>query len=423
MRKNKYLIVLLAVLLFGNEKVIAQAYNSYFTGSSTDVVTSPLGGICLMGGATENDQAMIWFLERASGGDILVLRASGSDGYNNYFFSELGVTVNSVETIVCNQASASENPYVLERIEKAEAIWFAGGNQWNYISYWRNSSVATKINEAINQRNVVIGGTSAGMAIQGEYYFSAQNGTVTSSQAMSNPYGNLVTIENESFIENEFLIHTVTDTHFDSPDRRGRLATFLARMHVEGIIAPRGIACDEYTAVCVDDQGIARVFGTAADQDYAYFVTSNCILENIGPENCSPANPLTWDANGEALVVYRVKGTEEGTGGMNLSNWQQHQGGEWFRWSVVNGVFAQTASSEVACISETEEAEQTVIRCYPNPVESVLYFSRKENIELFDSTGRKIAEGQHDRFDFTTLPSGPYLLRFLDSNETARIVH
>jgi len=59
----------------------AQPYTSYFTGNSTDVATTPLGGLCLMGGATESDPAMVWFLERASGGDVLVLRASGSDGY------------------------------------------------------------------------------------------------------------------------------------------------------------------------------------------------------------------------------------------------------------------------------------------------------------------------------------------------------
>ena len=30
----------------------------------------------------------LWILERSNGGDILVLRTSGSDGYNNYLFSE-----------------------------------------------------------------------------------------------------------------------------------------------------------------------------------------------------------------------------------------------------------------------------------------------------------------------------------------------
>ena len=42
-----------------------------------------------MGGASEDDNAMKWFLERANGGDVLVLRATGADGYNDYLFSSL----------------------------------------------------------------------------------------------------------------------------------------------------------------------------------------------------------------------------------------------------------------------------------------------------------------------------------------------
>lgn len=62
----------------------------------------------------------------ADGGDILVLRASGSDGYNNYFYSQLGVTINSVETIVFNNGQAASNAYIQRRIDEAEAIWLAG---------------------------------------------------------------------------------------------------------------------------------------------------------------------------------------------------------------------------------------------------------------------------------------------------------
>ena len=65
-----------------------------------------------MGGATEQDDAMIWFLQRAGGGDVLVLRTSGSDGYNDYFYSTLGVSLNYVETIVCKSAAASKEIYV-----------------------------------------------------------------------------------------------------------------------------------------------------------------------------------------------------------------------------------------------------------------------------------------------------------------------
>ena len=107
----------------------SQSYTSYFTGNIDDTITSPLGGICLMGGATEDDNAMKWFLEQANGGDILILRTSGSDGYNQYLYSQLGINVNSVESIVFNNPSASNLNYIHSKILQAEAIWFAGGNQ------------------------------------------------------------------------------------------------------------------------------------------------------------------------------------------------------------------------------------------------------------------------------------------------------
>ncbi len=47
----------------------------------------------------------------------------------------------------------------------------------------------------INNRNIVMGGTSAGMAILGEYIFNAKNGTVTSEEALVNPYREDVSID------------------------------------------------------------------------------------------------------------------------------------------------------------------------------------------------------------------------------------
>ncbi|MFN3875490.1 MAG: hypothetical protein ACK4L7_06225 [Flavobacteriales bacterium] len=78
---------LVPILFLASVPSAAQTYAGYFTGSTTDLVTAPQGGLCLMGGATESDPAMVWFLQRAAGGDVLVLRASGSDGYNDHFYS------------------------------------------------------------------------------------------------------------------------------------------------------------------------------------------------------------------------------------------------------------------------------------------------------------------------------------------------
>lgn len=153
--------------------VHSQTFTSYFVGNTNDIVSMSKGGICLMGGATEHDNAMRWFLQQANGGDVLVLRTSGSDGYNDYMLNQLGVSVNSVETIVCHSSSSAFESYVQNKISQAEAIWFAGGDQWEYISYWRNTPVDSLINKGIQERKIVIGGTSAGMAIQGGVYFSA----------------------------------------------------------------------------------------------------------------------------------------------------------------------------------------------------------------------------------------------------------
>lgn len=349
--------------------VNGQSYTSYFTGNLTDKLASPSGGICLMGGATEDDNAMRWFLQRAGGGDVLVLRASGADGYNDYLYSDLGISINSVETIVFNNAAASNNPYILQKIKQAEAVWFAGGDQWKYISYWQNTAVDSLINLAIKERNIVTGGTSAGMAIQGGYRFSAQNGTVTSGVALANPFDSKVTISSGVFLDNKFLGDVITDTHFDNPDRRGRLAVFLARIYNDYGVQGRAIACDEYTAVCIDTSGIARVFGGApAFDDNAYFIQVNCEISQPAPENCTQGMPLTWNQNGRALKVCRIKGTPSGSGSLDLNDWKNNTEGGWFDWSVIEGTPNITLGDAPACfVSSVQVPDYETFGIYPNP--------------------------------------------------------
>jgi cyanophycinase len=390
MKSTIYLLILFPALAF------CQSYTSYFTGSTADISTNPTGGACLMGGATEDDGAMKWFLQRASGGDILVLRASGSDGYNDYFYSDLGVAVNSVETIVFNSASASSEAYIHQKIQQAEAIWFAGGDQWDYISYWRGTAIDSLINQAVAERNIVIGGTSAGMAILGKYYFSAQNGTVTSGAALNNPYDAKVTVDAAAFLQNGFLGNVITDTHFDNPDRRGRLAVFLARIFTDYGVAAKGIACDEYTAVCVDDNGIAKVFGGHPTyDDNAYFVQTNCELGDMAPESCIPNSPLHWDLGGVALRVLKVKGTPAGTHSFDLNDWETASAGEWLNWSVGNGTFSEHNGSPIDCAALATDGGEGMAGhiVFPNPATGSIKVKcglPADSVEVLDVLGRKI---------------------------------
>ncbi|HNL06961.1 MAG TPA: hypothetical protein PKH93_05255, partial [Chitinophagales bacterium] len=117
---------------------MAQNYTSYIVGSAMDISTSTQGGTLLMGGSTDVDNAIRWLLQRANGGDVVVIRATGADGYNDYMYSELGVTVNSVETLIIPSIAAANNAYVVNQIRNAEALFIAGGDQYNYVSKWRN---------------------------------------------------------------------------------------------------------------------------------------------------------------------------------------------------------------------------------------------------------------------------------------------
>jgi cyanophycinase-like exopeptidase len=351
MNKTVRTLLVIFVLSWSFQSLNAQNYTSFFTGNTTNIVTNPQGGACLMGGASENDEAMKWFLQRASGGDILVLRASGSNGYNNYLYSQLGITVNSVETIVFNNANASNDPYVHQKIAQAEAIWFAGGDQWNYISYWRNTTIDSLINDGIINRNIVIGGTSAGMAILGRYYFSAQNGSINSAQALSNPFHPNHTPDTTAFLKVPYLEHVITDTHYDNPDRRGRHVSFMAKLFIQyGINEVKGIACDEYTAVCIDENGIARVFGEYPQYDEdAYFVSINCELTDPNPEEFSSGNPLTWFKDSAAITVCRLKGTITGSNYLHLNDWTNNNGAIWEKWWVNQGAFFAGNTSAPNC--------------------------------------------------------------------------
>uniref|UniRef100_UPI004048EEE4 T9SS type A sorting domain-containing protein n=1 Tax=Gelidibacter sp. TaxID=2018083 RepID=UPI004048EEE4 len=407
-------ITFLTLLIF--QISFSQNYTEYATGSSTDVTTNHQSGICLMGGATESDPAMVWFLNKADGGDVVVLRASGSSGYNNYFYSELGVTINSVTTFVIHNAAGAIDPYVLQKVANAEAIWFAGGDQFNYINFFKNNAMEDALNVFINEKQGVIGGTSAGMAILGSAYFDAANGTVTNAQALSNPYHERVSLGYNDFLNIPYLEHVITDSHYDDPDRRARHSVFLARYTKDNDSRSFGIACNEYTAVCVEPNGRAYVYGEYPDyEEHAFFLQSNCVSD-FEPENCTAGSPLTWNRNTEAIKVYKVPGTITGQNYFDLSDWESGSGGEWQNWYVQNGTFNATVGANPECASlSIDDLTLSDIQVYPNPfIEKIQITTNLLDffIEAFDVYGKQITFEYNDTsVNTTSWSSGVYFLK------------
>jgi len=257
------------------------------------------------------------------------------------------------------------------------------------------------------------------MAIQGKYYFSAENGTVTSAAALANPYDFDVTVDSFSFLKNDYLEDVVTDRHYDNPDRKGRQAVFLARILSDYGTVGKGIACDEYTSVCIDENGLARAYGEwPAYDENVYFIQPNCELQDYTPEDCSNGTPLDWDRNGEALKVYHIQATMDGSKTFSLADWSTGSGGIWENWSVSNGVLQETTSMSISCSLGNNELDDGALDISPNPLLNQLFISTDEPhdlVSISDISGKTIYErntnGKSTNIDLSSMEQGTYIVR------------
>ena len=240
--------------------------------------------LVLMGGGAEDDDASLAFLEGAAGGDVVILRASGSLTSYPSYFRGLGATPPpaSIQTVLTPQPERGGQPGVLCRVDRAEAVWLAGGNQWHYLGGWPAGLHASL--GAAGTRGGSVGGTSAGAMVWGEAAFAARTGTVGSSEALSDPTASATELVYPSFSAPE-LAGMVVDTHFSERDREGRLLAFMARfLHERPRTAVWGIGLDDGIALVVES-GTFRVLGPSGGSAWIYHADQPPDLQGGVPLN------------------------------------------------------------------------------------------------------------------------------------------
>ena len=208
-------------------------------------------------------------------------------------------------------------------------MFIAGGDQANYIRGWKGTAVEKALNEGIASGKP-IGGTSAGLAVEGEFVYGAlgdkpNDKDLASRDVLPNPYFERVTLVRD-FVKVSHLENLITDSHFAKRDRMGRSLGFLARiMKDQWSSSPREIAIDEKSAVLVDADGKSTVVGSGKG---AYFVRPT-----RPPEICDAGAPLTF----REISVYRVRSD----GHFDLRSWTG-EGGTKYSLSVVKGKIEST---------------------------------------------------------------------------------
>jgi len=314
----------------GDTKIKGRPGSIGIIGDTINVNTVVNGGTVLMGGGKDVESAFKWMIDRSGGGDVVVIRVSGTDAYNP-FINDIG-KVNSVETLKIDSRDLANNDTVANIIRNAEMLFIAGGDQSNYMNLWRGSKVQDALNYLLTVKKAPVGGTSAGCAIMSGFYFSGENGSVVSSEALVNPYSEKVTVYNNDFLHAPFLQNVITDQHYLTREREGRHVVFLGRILKDYDTTTMGIAADEKTAVCIDKDGKAQVLGLSK----AYFIIQE---KDKSPEQFSSGKPVIWNRNEQALSVYEIQASENGSGNFNLSNFNKPEaaGGKWYWWWADNG--------------------------------------------------------------------------------------
>jgi beta-aspartyl-peptidase (threonine type) len=298
-------LLLAAALLLPFTAAIAGDYRHYSVGDlSARTPGEVSGGLLLMGGGDRNFDALRWFIAKAGHGHLVVLRASQGSEVADEFFHDVGGLV-SAETFVFTGRGASSDPKILAALAKADGIFIAGGDQARYVRYWKGTPVAAALDAHV-AAGKPLGGTSAGLAILGEYLYGAMdNGSITSPAALADPLGPAVTIEHD-FLHLALLRGVVTDTHFKERNRQGRLLAFLAKaLAGKTDRALWGLGVDESAALAVEPDGTARIYAT--DPNGAAWLFSGNFSEPQAPGKPLHLKRVMAEGIGQGSVLHLLE--------------------------------------------------------------------------------------------------------------------
>ena len=195
----------------------------------------PKGSLVIVGGGGMPADVTKKFIELAGGPDahIVVLPTAnpGATGDEGGFFKKAGAK--NVVSLPAVKLEEIEDPKNLEVLKKADAIWFGGGRQWRFVDAYEGTKAYDLFHDVL-RRGGVIGGSSAGATIQGDYLCrgSPLNNTDEKCEGYERGFA--------------FLPGAAIDQHFT---QRNRLADMTSLMKAYPQLL--GIGLDEATAIVV----------------------------------------------------------------------------------------------------------------------------------------------------------------------------
>lgn len=227
------------------------------------LVVLPQGYICAIGGGSENygdwsDAPYRWIVQKANTGKVIILSVNDETTWLPTYFTSFGAS--SAVNKKINTRAIADLQATYDEIVSARAVFIKGGDQWNYINYWKGTKTEQAI-LAVFANGGVIAGTSAGAMVLGGTDFSAQVASPTSREVLANPFSASVTFET-NFLN--LVPGALFDTHVAERGRGGRTIGMLVKAKQALSAELLGVAVDDMTALCIDTNGIGTVLGSGS---------------------------------------------------------------------------------------------------------------------------------------------------------------
>jgi len=177
---------------------------------------------------------------------VTTASSDGDDSFNDYLkaFTELGV--NQIGHIHHDQRSEALNEEIIERVNKADGIFFSGGDQLKLTSIYGGTKFLYQIKQRYIHQKLILAGTSAGaMAMSTPMIFAG-------SKEVQQIAGEIKITTGL-----EFLKDVCIDTHFVDRGRFVRMAQVIATNPT-----CIGIGIEEDTAIIVKNGREAEIIGS-----------------------------------------------------------------------------------------------------------------------------------------------------------------
>ena len=238
--KGKAFSVLSVMLLLALITPASQETPEYGPAKGTLVIVG--------GGAIRNTGIIEKFIQLAGGPDarfVIVPTAAGNrtaDGQVRVYKEEDVIAswtrrgLKNVTMLHTHDPKVADTEAFVQALRQANAVWFEGGRQWNIVDSYMNTLTYREFHKVL-ERGGVIGGSSAGATIQGDYLV---RGAVAGPDIMMTP-------EKEHEHGFNFLRRSAIDQHINTRMRWDDLIPVIKRYPTL-----LGIGLSENTAIIVN---------------------------------------------------------------------------------------------------------------------------------------------------------------------------